>query len=355
MNNRQNVLKALRRKNPSKVPFDFTLCPAQIEIFKQKTGHSDYMEFFDFPFRYIEPNKTNKNYDYKSFYKELPKEAKPLNWNPEWGIYGVNSGTAHFQDMLHPMQSFSSIEEFESYPFPDFDEEYRWVGLKERVDELKNKDLIAVANMQMTIFEISWYLRGLDKFFIDMMMFENLSEYLLEKVTKIREEMAKNYALSGADILMLGDDIASQRDMMLDPALWRKVLKPKLKRVVDAAKKANPDILIFYHSDGNLIKVIPDIIEVGIDVLNPVQPECMDPVFLKKEFGDDLSFWGAVGTQTVLPFYTKEQVKDTCKSLIQQVGDGGGLLLAPTHVIEPEVPFENIMAFLEAIEEYGTY
>jgi len=313
------------------------------------------MEYFNFPFRYIEPNKTNKNYNYKSFYTELPKDAKPLHWNPEWGIYGVDSGYAHFQDMLHPMKSFSSVEEFESYPFPDFEEEYRWKGLKERVEDLKSNDLISVAFMQMTIFEICWYLRGLDNFFIDMMTNEELSEYLLEKVTTIREVMAKEYAKSGADILMLGDDVASQRDMMMDPSMWREVLKPKLKRVVDAAKKENPKILVFYHSDGNLIKIIPDLIEVGIDILNPVQPECMDPVFLKKEFGNDLSFWGAVGTQTVLPFYTKEQVKETCKTLIEHVGKGGGLLLAPTHVIEPEVPFENIIAFLEAIDEYGTY
>ena len=120
--------------------------------------------------------------------------------------------------------------------------------------------------------------------------------------------MAFNYARAGVDILMLGDDIASQQDMMMDPQMWRDTLKPRLKRVVDAAKRGNPEVLIFYHSDGNMIRVIPDLIEIGIEVLNPVQPECMDPFFLKNEFGQDLSFWGAVGTQTVLPFYSKKEV-----------------------------------------------
>jgi len=355
MNNRENVLRALRRDNPSSVPFDFVLCPSQIEKFRQETGTSDYMEHFKFPFRYIEPNKTSKNYDYKKYYDDLPPDVSPLSWNPEWGIYGKAGGTAHFQGMLHPMQNFCEIEEFEEYPLPDFEEDYRWTGVDKRVQALKDKDLIAVANMQMTIFEIAWYLRGLDNFFIDMMTNPKISEYLLERVTQLREVMAANFAKSGVDILMLGDDIASQRDMMLDPSMWREVLRPKLKRVIDAAKAVNPDVLIFYHSDGNLIKVIPDLIEIGIDVLNPVQPECMDPVLLKKEFGDELSFWGCVGTQSVLPFYTSEMVEDTCKKLIEQVGIGGGLLLSPTHMVEPEVPFENMMAFLIAIEKYGKY
>ena len=355
MNNRQNVLEALRRGSPQSVPFDFVLCPSQIETFREKTGTDDYMEHFAFPFRYIEPNATDKNTDYKKYYTDLPPDAQPLNWNPEWGIYGKASGTAHFQGMLHPMQDFTGIEQFAAYPLPDFEQAYRWAGVDNRVRALKDDDLIAVANMQMTIFEISWYMRGMDNFIIDMMINPDLSEFLLERVTALREIMAANYAKSGVDILMLGDDIGSQRDMMIDPQLWRDVLKPKLRRVIEAAKRVNPDILIFYHSDGNITKVIPDLIEVGIDVLNPIQPECMDPVVLKNEYGDVLSFWGAVGTQSVLPFYTKDEVKEECKKLIEQVGRGGGLLLAPTHVIEPEVPFENIMAFLEAIEEYGRY
>lgn len=355
MNNRQNVLEALRRGNPATVPFDFVLCPSQIETFKQKTGHEDYMEYFAFPFRYIEPNPTKKRYDYSVYYKNLPEDATPLSWNPDWGIYGKASGTAHFQGMLHPMQTFTHIEEFETYPFPDYEADYRWNGVDARVKALIHQDLIAVANMAMTIFEISWYMRGLDEFIIDMMVNPHLSEYLLERVTKLREVMARRFAQAGVDILMLGDDIASQRDMMLDPKLWRDTLKHRLARVIKAAKKVNPDILIFYHSDGNVQKVIPDLIEVGIDILNPVQPECMDPVLLEKEYGDSISFWGTVGTQTVLPFYTPGQVKQTCRALIENVGKGGGLLLAPTHVIEPEVPYENIMAFLEAIEEYGKY
>ena len=109
------------------------------------------------------------------------------------------------------------------------------------------------------------------------------------------------------------------------------------------------------HSDGVIDPIIPELIEIGVDILNPVQPECMDPVQLKREYGNELAFWGTIGTQTTMPFGTPEEVKAVVKERIETVGQGGGLLLAPTHVIEPDVPWENVVAFFEAVEEYGRY
>jgi len=100
---------------------------------------------------------------------------------------------------------------------------------------------------------------------------------------------------------------------------------------------------------------MPDLIESGMTILNPLQPECTDPEKLKLQYGDTIAFWGAVGTQTVFPFGTPDEMRSTIKWLIETVGKGGGLLLAPTHVLEPDVPWENIVAFAEAIEEYGRY
>lgn len=142
---------------------------------------------------------------------------------------------------------------------------------------------------------------------------------------------------------------------MMSPDLWRKTLKPRLEKIIRAAKEVKEDILIFYHGDGNLERIIPDLIDAGVEVLNPVQPECVDPFKVKELYGDRLSFWGCVGTQTTMPFGTKEEIFEVCRKLICEVGKGGGLLLAPTHVIEPEVPYENVEAFLQAIEMYGTY
>ena len=154
---------------------------------------------------------------------------------------------------------------------------------------------------------------------------------------------------------MLGDDVSTQIAMMMSPAMWRQQLKPRLKRVIDAAKAEKPDILIFYHGDGNLSAIVEDLIEIGVDVLNPVQPECVDPYEMKRLYGDRLSFWGCVGTQTTMPFGTPEQVRETVRHMIETVGVGGGLVIAPTHVLEPEVPWDNIEAMVQAVRDFGTF
>jgi len=355
MTNRENVLKALRREKPERIPFEFVLCPSKIEEFRNRTGETDYQEYYDFPIRYVELNPTMKKTDFSIYYKDLPENAEPLSWNPEWGVMSVKGTVAHFERMLHPMEDFTTVEEIRSYPFPDFNDEYRWEGFEEKVNQLKKNDLVAVAFMQMTIFEVAWYLRGMENLMIDMVCNPEMAEALLDESTKIRTGMAQKYARYGIDILMLGDDVSSQQDMIMDPGMWRKLLKPRLASVIAAAKSANPEILVFYHGDGNLQKIIPDLIEIGVDILNPVQPECMDPFLIKKLYGDKLSLWGTLGTQTTLPFGTPDEVKQKCRELIEAIGKDGGLLLAPTHTIEPEVPWENIQAFIDAVKEYGTF
>ena len=268
---------------------------------------------------------------------------------------GVNNSAAHFQEMLHPMESLTNVEEIYKYPFPDFNEEYRWDNVNLHVKAIIKNDLIAVAFLEMTIFEMAWYLRGMDTLLIDMIENPDFANVLFDEITKIRIKTAERFANSGVDILMLGDDVATQLDMMMSLDMWRTFLKPRLESVIKAAKSLKNDLLILYHSDGNCQKIIPDLIEIGVDILNPVQPECMDPFEIKKIYGRKLSFWGALGTQTVMPFGTPLEVKDTCKKIIEVVGKGGGLLLAPSHVIEPEVPWDNIQAFIDAINEYGEY
>jgi uroporphyrinogen decarboxylase len=133
--------------------------------------------------------------------------------------------------------------------------------------------------------------------------------------------------------------------------MWRTWLKPRLARTITAARAVRPDVLVFYHSDGDVTAIIPDLIEIGVDILNPIQPECMDPVALKRAYGERLSFWGTIGTQSTFPFGSPEDVRREVRARIATVGVGGGLFLAPTHVIEPEVPFDNIVAFVEAVRE----
>lgn len=355
MNKRENLLRALRRDNPEYVPFDMDLSPAQLENFKKRTGAKDFREYYDFAYRYVEINPTRIEQDYSQYYKDVKVPYGPISWNPEWGVMGTYGSTAHFQHIMNPMRDFTEISEIETYPFPDFDADYRWEGVRERNLKLIEDGYATLAFMEMTIFELSWYLRGMEAFLTDFYADPEFNEALLDKITDIRVKMARRYAAAETDVLMLGDDVSTQLDMMLSPDIWRRSLKPRMAKIIAAAREVKPDILIFYHGDGNLSKIVPDLIEIGVDVLNPVQPECVDPFELKEKYGDRLSFWGCVGTQTTMPFGTRDQIFETCKKLIQTVGKGGGLVLAPTHTLEPEVPYENIEAFLEAVEKFGRY
>jgi uroporphyrinogen decarboxylase len=363
-------LRALRRDNPEWVPFDVTLCPFHEENLRKKLGERasgtkassvtdagsvDSKVYFGVPFRYVEPLPTKQNNDYRKYYKNLPANARPLSWNPDWGIYSIPGTVAHFEEMLHPMASFTAISELEEYPFPDYDQSYRWEALNAQVRALHGDDLAAVAFMQMTLFEVAWYLRGMDNFLIDMVEDRDFAETLLDKLTEIRLGMAEKYAASGADVLMLGDDVSTQIAMMMSPPLWRDLLKGRMAKIIRKAKETNPNILIFYHGDGDLHLIIPDLIEIGVDILNPVQPECMDAIALKKQYGDKLSFWGTIGTQTTMPFGTPADVASLVKQMIASVGKGGGLVLSPTHTIEPDVPWENIETFVSAVKKYGIY
>jgi uroporphyrinogen decarboxylase len=143
--------------------------------------------------------------------------------------------------------------------------------------------------------------------------------------------------------------------LLMSPATWRKFLKGRLAGVIAAARKIKPDVLFDYHSDGYVEPLIDDFIEIGIDSLNPVQPECMDPAKLKRRFGRRLSFWGTIGIQHTMPFGTPAEVASEVKLRCETVGKGGGLYLSPTHVLAPEVPHENIRAFVEAAKKYGRY
>ncbi|MCI8853319.1 MAG: hypothetical protein HFI32_07440 [Lachnospiraceae bacterium] len=355
MTNRENFIRAIRRQNPEYVPLEFRLCPMQMERFKKETGREDFMEYYHLPIRYVDLNPTNKTYDFTPYYKgTLPEGAIPLTFAAEWGVMGVG-GLAHFQSMFHPLGQVEDVEEIKTYPMPDFDEDYRYEGLAEQIQQWKDRDIITVKHMKETIFEIAWYLRGMDKLLLDFYENEDYVNCLFDRLTQLRINSIRKITACGIDVVQLGDDIATQLNMLISPELWREWLKPRMKAIIDAAKELNPDVIIFYHSCGNIQRVIPDLIEIGIDVLNPIQPECMDVAKVKEKYGDQISFWGGLGTQTVMPFGTPQEVEAACKQLIEIVGRGGGFVLSPAHVVEPEVSWENLQAMIAAHKKYCKY
>jgi uroporphyrinogen decarboxylase len=348
MDKRIKFLKALRREAEDYIPFEFSLCPSKTIEYKNKYGYDDYAGQWGFPFKWDGADYIGD----KTVFMKYHDSDKGMGVD-DWGIGYVRGNFEHFSYMRHPMKNFTALHDFEQYPYPDSTKDYRWDTVSERINALHKNGVASVAGMQITIFECAWYLRGMEAFMVDMIEEPAFAHYHLDRITAVRAEFAKRYAEMGFDMLFLGDDVATQLNMMFSLETWRTFFKPRLADIIRSAKTGKPDIIIGYHSDGNAQAIIPELIEIGVDVLNPVQPECMDPVEIKRIYGDRLSFWGTVGTQTTLPFGTPGEVRAFCEKMIKEVGKGGGLVLAPTHLVEPEVPLENIQAFIDTVTEYN--
>ena len=348
MTPRENILKTLRREGFESVPVDFVLCKSQIEDFEKRFGHKEYEAHFGLCHRSFEMNvKRNYTFGPEQFKREVLPESTVFD---EYGI-GHSKGSAaafHMTRMHHPLKG-AGLKEILDYPYPTVpDGELEKVAA--RVAGLREKGLASFAFMQMTVWEASWYLRSMEELMIDMMMEDEKATALLDLITDFAISKAVTYAKAGVDILSLGDDIGTQNTIMMDVRLWEIWLKPRLAKVIKAARQVKPDILIFYHSCGHVTPFIDQLIEVGIDILNPIQPECMSFDEVHDKYGNRLSFWGTLGTQELLPFGTKDQVFETTLSRLQKCGEKGGLVIGPTHMVEPEVPWENLTAIMDAVE-----
>jgi len=378
---RQRVITAMRREVPDRVPKFADFSPAIYErflmetnvdlhdikvvenkgrplvTFKDELGLPDPADYFAFDVRAVEFGATKLNTDFSHYFQsqQLPVGRYRID---EWGIAYVRGSEYHFEDMVHPMQDFTSLEELETYPWPDVTATYRREIAQRNIEKVHQKDLAVLAWPPMkggTFFETAWGLRGFENMVFDMMTNKDFASCLLDKITELSIANACFFASCGADILLTGDDFGMQDRMMISPAMWREWFKPRYATLIAEAKKINPDLLVFYHSDGMIEPIIPELIEIGVDILNPVQPECMDVKKLKQQFGDRIAFWGTIGTQSTLPFGTPESIKQTVHERVKTLGLGGGLLLAPTHKIEPDVPWENVLALFDAIDTYGVY
>ena len=201
-----------------------------------------------------------------------------------------------------------------------------------------------------SVFEQSWYLRGLENLMMDLLATPEIAHHLLERTAAFQQCIARQFARAGVDILITGDDIAGQTGPLMSLETWRRFLKPHLAATVRVVKEANAATRFFYHSDGNVEAFIPELIEIGVEILNPVQPECMNAATIKQQYGDRLSFWGTVSVQRTMPLGTPDDVRAEVRARVREVGRGGGLILAPAHVLGPETPWENIVAFFEAAD-----
>lgn len=349
MNHRENVIAALRRERFERIPWQLTLCESLQQEMIKRYGTANVAEVFDMPVEYIELPPPSKKIDHARFHKN-PEQLTMID---EWGVGYKRGSVAHFLQFISPMADFDDPQQVWDYPFPDMDDPKRWEAARKQVEKAHAAGR-AAAYFALQVFEPAWYLRGLENMLMDFLCDEEMAAACMDKMTRAQCKTAKHAAEIGVDIIMFGDDVGTQKALMMSIDTWRRWVKPATAATIAAAKAVNPDVIALYHSDGVIYDIIPELIEIGVDVLNPVQPECVDPVALKAQYGDRLSFWGTIGTQTTMPFGTPQEVRETVKHMIETVGKGGGLLVAPTHLLEPEVPWENIEAMIQAVKDFGT-
>lgn len=270
----------------------------------------------------------------------------------EWGIrwdsqeYHTPFGTGHYTEMTsHPLANEAAIASYKP-PDPNRPELYKeaeWV-----IQEFKDEYWIVGVTVT-TIFETAWALRGYEQILMDFVLQPELVDALLEIPYQYHLTAAKRLVEMGVDMVWTGDDVGAQNAMLISPKHWRTFLKPRMANFIAELKAINPDVKVAYHSDGNILPIVPELIEIGLDVLNPIQPASMDPAEVKKQFGDKLCFWGSIDEQYTLPMGTPEQVREEILTRLQTIGKDGGLILGPTHHVQLDTPLENFWAMVNTI------
>lgn len=284
----------------------------------------------------------------------IPKDQTVFKdaWGIEYKGHIDKSGGSYPMMTFHPL---ADSEDFSNYSFPSISKDVDFTAFKSIVDRYK-KDFPVMAAVTSTIFEGSWFLRGFENFLNDLLLEPEFAEELMDKVLDFNLSVALKAVELGADIVWLGDDVGMETGMIISPAIWRKYLKPRYEKVISEIKKAKSDIYVAYHTDGFIEPIIPDLIEIGLDILNSLQPNCNNLSQIKKMYGENLSFWGGIDIQNVIPFGNAGEIIREVKERLTQLGEGGGYIICSSNVIEPSGRIiENIFTYYWALEKYGKY
>lgn len=346
MNSRQRVRLALTGQRPDRVPLS-------LGFFSQSLpGIPDADEHFNLDVRYAEFSPPAGQDDFLSYLRRLPRDvhvgsATQLRTYHEWDYHPETPGGR--------LSHVSSVAELAEAVFPDLTHPQRYAGLAAQVQRWHEEGLAVAGSpphLGGELFESAWRLRGFEQFLLDLKERPALAHYLLDQLTAVTIHNALVLAQAGVDVLLLDDDVAMPTGLILSPAMWREYFKPRLRSIIGLAREAAPDVIVFYHSDGNFTRLLPDLVEIGVDVINPLQPDCMDADAIKAEFGDRLALWGTVGTAAGWDLGAPDTIRAEVRQRIEQLGPAG-LLLAPAYDID-FTPLANIRAFVEAAREHGS-
>jgi len=356
MNHRERVLAALSHEKPDRCPMQISFTPEFASRLRMdllhKTGSAH------------NPHGGGNTYELEqaldedmlltsvgwanSYYLEAG------NYTDEWGIgwrqceYTTRFGKGSYTEMSsHPLANDEALETYRP-PDPNRPELYQDAA---RTLRAFKEDYWIVGVTVTTIFETAWALRGLERLLTDFVFNPEIAERILDVPYQYHLTAAKKLVQMGVDMIWVGDDVGAQSAMLISPPCWRRFLKPRMATFISEIKDLNPQLKVAYHSDGMISPIIPELIEIGVDVLNPIQPACMDPAQIKRQFGDKLCFWGSLDEQRTLPFGTPADVQHEILERLKTIGKNGGLILAPTHHVQLDTPLENFWALHKTIVE----
>ena len=381
MTSRERVLKALNHEEPDRVPIDLGGNQTGIhriayEALLTHLGIRDEVTIMDavqqlarpceavlerlhVDTRYIAAGAAS---DWEGGIVEVERDGR--RWHDltdEFGVrWSMPDDAQLYMDITHHPLAGATVDDLDDYPFPKGDERGRFTGLRERALEIRDHTPYAVVSgISGVVYETCWYMRGLEQWFCDMLTQPEFCEALIDRTLAFWMDWFRVFLDEVGDlvdVVMIGDDLAGQSGPLFNPELYRSLVKPRHAKLVRYIR-SRTGAKIWYHTCGSCREYIPDLLENGIDILNPVQISAsnMDPAELKREFGDRLSFWGgAIDSQHVLPFAGPEEVAGHVRRHIEIWAPGGGYVFNNVHNIQAGVPPENVVAMYDAAREFGS-
>ena len=382
MTPRERVLTALDHREPDRAPIDLGGNQTGIHKFAYQKlidhlGLKEEIVIMDLVQQLAKPSEAvlerlhvDTRYvsagGAKSFNGEvIRRERGGRMWSDftdEFGVtWSMPDDYPYYFDITHSPLAGLSLKEIEDYPFPKGDAPSRFEGLRDRALAIKNETPYAViSGISGVVYEICWYMRGLENLFMDMIERPEILVAIIDRTLKFWLDWFRLFldeVGDVVDVIMIGDDLSAQNGPLFPPRIYRSIVKPRHKQLVQYIK-SRTSAKIWYHSCGAVTEYIPDLLDNGIDVLNPVQitAKGMDPVDLKARFGDRLSFWGGgIDTQHVLPVASPNEVREAVRRNVEAFMPGGGYVFNSVHNIQADVPPENVLAMFDAAFEYGGY
>ena len=332
MNKRERVIATLKHKRPDKVPYHIG--------FTQK-AHAAMVEFYKDPgfVSKIGNCLTSLNTEPKDSWKEVA----PNIWEDQFGVHWNRTVDKDIGVVCNCLVTADNVNDC---IFPDPKDQSRYEDYNSIIQS--NSDGFFVANIGFSLFERAWTLAGMENLLVAMINNKMFVNALLDRILEFNLKIIDKATSFPIDAMLFGDDWGQQTGLLMGPELWTEFIKPRIRQMYSAVKKKGK--YVFIHSCGKVEEVFPDLIECGVDVFNPFQPEVIDVFKAKKKYGRLLSFYGGISTQKTLPFATVSQTKEEVLRLVNEVGTDGGYIAAPAHAIPTDAKPENIAVMIEVLK-----